>query len=137
MYYSLANFVMIVHAVMVVAVLAGILISLLYKTFRPMESMFLLVVVVLWSLYEGCPLTFLENNLRVLGEKPLPLLENGFIPFYVNEWFGIPITNYQITVATYITATLFFLISIEWFSPYINFEIIKLRKAFVKFKKKK
>jgi hypothetical protein len=128
-YKYLADAVMIIHAALIFLILAGILVSIRYKRFRPVESVGLLSAILIWSLYGGCPATYLENYLRILAEHPLPLAEVGFIPFYFAKWFSLPITDYQLTLATYITALVFFLISVEWISPYINIEIFKLRKA--------
>ena len=128
-YKFLADAVMIIHATLIFLVLAGILISIRYKRFRPMESIALLSAVLVWSLYGGCPATYLENHLRILAGQPLPLAEIGFIPFYFDKWFNLSVTDFQLTIATYITALIFFLISVEWVSPYINIEIFKLRKA--------
>src|SRR3989344_9305561 len=128
-YKFLADAVMVIHAALIFLVLAGILISIRYKRFRPMESIALLSAVLVWSLYGGCPATFLENHLRILAGNPLPLTEVGFIPFYFDKWFSLSMTRYQLTWATYMTAFVFFLISIEWVSPYLNIELFKLRKA--------
>lgn len=127
-YETLANIVMAFHAILIFSVLIGILISVRYKKFRPLESAFLLCAVLIWSLYGGCPLTFLESFLRSSAGYPLPLLEVGFIPYYLNSWFNLSITIYQLTIATWITAFLFLFTSIEWMSPYVNIEVIKIRK---------
>ncbi len=119
---------MVLHAVLIFSVMIGILVSVRYKRFRPFEAFFLLSAVVIWSIYGGCPLTYLEATLRQLAGHPLPLTEIGFIPFYFHTWFNITISSLQLIVATYVAAAVFFAISIEWVSPYINIEIIKIRK---------
>jgi len=128
-YENFANLVMVLHVILILSVLIGILVSVRYKRFRPFEATFLLLAVIIWSLYGGCPLTYIENSLRISAGHPLPISEIGFIPFYMDRWFNLPITNYQLKVATYITAIIFLFTSIEWASPYINPEIIKLRKS--------
>jgi hypothetical protein len=127
-YVNLANIVMVLHVVLILSVFVGIAISIRYKRFRPIESFILLSAILIWSLYGGCPLTYLENYLRVYSGYPIPILEAGFIPYYFDKWFNFHITAYQLTVATYTTALVFLLTSIEWVSPFINFEIIKIRK---------
>jgi len=128
-YEYLADTVMVLHTILILGVLIGILASARFKRFRPLEAIILLLAIVVWSLYGGCPLTFLENSLRISAGHPLPLSEVGFIPFYFKYFFNLSITSYQLTVATYITALIFLLISIKWISPFINLEIIKIRKS--------
>jgi hypothetical protein len=127
-YEILANSVMIFHVFLILAVLIGILVSVRYKRFRPIEAIILLSSIIIWSIYGGCPLTYLENSLRIYAGNPTPLIQTGFISFYFDQWFNLPITNQQLTITTYITALIFFITSIKWLSPFINFEIIKIRK---------
>lgn len=126
-YEVFATAVMILHVMLIGAVFLGILAGARFKRFRPIETFILLAAIVIWSIYGGCPLTSLENFLRTRAGYPLPLSETGFIPFYAHEWFGLSISNPQITVITYIIATIFLAVSIEWLSPYINFELVRLR----------
>ncbi len=128
-YNILADIITIVHTLLIVGILMGILISARYKKFRPIESFALLGAIVIWSLYSGCPLTYLEDYLRTLGGNPIPLTQIGFISFYLDKWFSVSITDKQLVTTTYITAIVFFGISVEWISAYINPEIIKLRKT--------
>ena len=130
-YEYLANIVMVVHVFLILCLLFSILVSARFKKFRPLESGILLLVIVIWSLYEGCPLTYLENTLRVAASHPLPIGEMGFIPYYLYAWLGLSITNQELVLTTYITAFLFFLVSIEWISPYVNVEFIRIRKFLV------
>ncbi len=127
-YETLADIVMFIHAAMVIAVFLGILVSVRYKKFRPVESAILLTLIIIWSLYGGCPLTSLENYLRIQAENPIPLMEVGFIPFYLIKWLKIPMTNAQITIATYVTVLVFFAMSVEWLNTLVNPQIFKLRK---------
>ena len=124
-----ATIVMVVHAVLIGAVFLGILVGARFKRFRPIETFVLLAAIVIWSIYGGCPLTSLEDFLRIQAGPPLPISETGFIPFYAYEWLRISISNSQITAITYITAAIFLALSIEWLSPYVNFELIKLRSS--------
>ncbi len=127
-YDALANLVMVIHIVLIGVVFIGILISIRYKRFRPIESLILLAAIVIWSLYAGCPLTHLENHLRISAGTPLPLTEIGFIPYYLNQWLSFSITDSQLTLATYTIAALFLITSVEWLSPFVNPEIVKIRK---------
>jgi Protein of Unknown function (DUF2784) len=127
-YDNLADIVMVFHAAMIVSVFLGILFSVRYKRFRPLESIILLSAIVIWSLYGGCPLTYAENYLRISAGNPLPLVDVGFISFYLNNWFGLMMTDHTVVLITYVIVAVFFAISIEWLSPYLNIEIVKLRK---------
>ena len=129
-YLFLAQVVTTLHTLLIAAVLLGIIVSIRYKRYRPIEALILLSAVLIWSLYSGCPLTHLESNLRVSAGQTNLIDQMGFIPFYADQWFGILITRQQILLITYITAIIFFAISIKWISPYINPEIVKLRKIF-------
>lgn len=136
-YEILANATAITHFALVVALLLGILISARYKRFRPWEAGTLLIVLVFWSIYGNCPLTVLENHLRILAGSPLPLLEKGFLPYYINKFLDLNLPGPVIGRFTYFTGGIFFLASVEWISPYINFEIFKLRKNLKKIVRRK
>ena len=127
-YLYLATFVTIFHTFLILFVLFGILISVRYSRFRPIESIVLIIAIIIWSLYGGCPLTYLESFLRFQAGTPLPITEVGFIPFYLGKWFGLSATGSQVKLFTYILSFVFFATSIEWISPFVNPEIIKLRK---------
>lgn len=132
MYAFAADMVTVIHAALVIGVLLGILISVKYRRFRPIESFILLAAIVIWSLYDGCPLTYLENYLRYAADAPIDLLDSGFIPYYVNHWFGASITNRELTITTYVTAFVFLIISMEWMKPFVHMEVLKVRRAFKK-----
>ena len=87
-YNILANATAVTHITVVVLVLLGILVSVRYKRFRPWESLTLVVVVVLWSVYGNCPLTILEEHFRVLAGTPSYITSVGFLPFYAHKLFG-------------------------------------------------
>ena len=87
-YLLLADMVTVIHTALVVGILFGILVSVRYKRFRPIEALFLLLAILIWSLYSGCPLTYLEDFLRASAGHPIAISQVGFIPFYFNEWFG-------------------------------------------------
>ncbi|MBX4195695.1 DUF2784 family protein [Candidatus Parcubacteria bacterium] len=128
-YEVLANLTAITHIVLVFAVLAGILISIRYKRFRPWEAAAVLIVIVFWSLYGNCPLTLVESHFRDLAGHSLPLLvQKGFLPYYINKFLSLNLPGPVIGRFTYFVGGIFFLASIEWLSPYINFEIFKLRR---------
>jgi len=133
-YLLLADMVTVIHTALIVGILLGILVSVRYKRFRPIEALFLLLAILIWSLYSGCPLTYLEDFLRTSAGHSTALSQAGFIPFYFNKWFGFFVTNREITIATYITAAFFFVISMEWMGPYAHLEIVKIRRAFVRSK---
>ncbi len=128
-YEGLANFVTVFHATLIFCAFAGILISVRYKRFRPIESIIIIGAIVVWSLYGGCPLTSLENWLRMHAGNPLPIADIGFIPFYFHKWFGLSVTDHQFIMTTYILAAIFIVMSIEWLSPFVNPELVKIRKS--------
>ena len=70
---------MIVHAVLILLVLLGVIASFKYKKLRPLEAGVLLSAVVIWSLYKGCPLTYIEDYFRSMSGLPIKLAEAGFI----------------------------------------------------------
>ncbi|MES3004682.1 MAG: DUF2784 family protein [Patescibacteria group bacterium] len=120
-YYNLlADAVMVIHWTFIVSVFLGILLSIKYKKFRPIESLVLLSAVIIWSLYGGCPLTNLESYLRDLSSNPLPINEIGFIPYYLSTWFNISLTNFQVEILTYGICLLFVIISFEWIGKYLH-----------------
>ncbi len=126
----LANVVVAVHATLIFSVLVGILISVRYKRFRPLETFALIAFILIWSLYGACPLTNLEDYLRGGPPSATSLTNTGFIPYYLRDLFGIELPRRFVVNSIYATGAIFFLISIEWLSPYINIEIGKARKFF-------
>lgn len=131
-YALLANLTAITHFLLVLSVLVGLLISFRYKRFRPWEAGIVLVVIVFWSIYGNCPLTFLEAHLRELAHAPLPLVEKGFLPYYINKITGVFIPGPIIGRTTYFVGGMFFLASMEWLSPFFHLELFKIRKFFKK-----
>lgn len=130
-----ADIVTVIHSILIFFVFISIGVSIFNKKFRPIEASILLIVIVLWSLYSGCPLTYFESYLRELSGFPLPsLINEGFIPHYLDKWLGLSITGKQIVIYTYFVAGLFFLLSIDWFYEYFV-KISKLRKFKSKLKK--
>ncbi len=135
-YNFLADATAVTHITVVVLVLVGILISVRYKRFRPWESLTLVVVVVLWSIYGNCPLTILEEHFRVLAGTPSYITSVGFLPFYAHKLLGFSLLSSTVVKSTYFTGGIFTLASVEWLSPYINMEVFKLRKLLgIKYKK--
>ena len=124
-----ADLIMIIHTILIVLVFLGILLSIKYKRFRPVEALFLLTAVVIWSIYGACPLTTLENYYRNLSGYPIPLMEVGFIPYYFDKWLGLNISTDLITILTYAVAALFLVLTIEWEIPLIKRLKLKYYKA--------
>lgn len=120
MYVHIADLVTIIHILLIVIVLAGIPISIIYKKYRPIQSIILLSTVIIWILFDGCPLTYIENTLRINNGHPLPIVESGFIVFYLNKWFDLSISNFQLTVVTYIAAFVFVFLSLGWLKTSIK-----------------
>jgi Protein of Unknown function (DUF2784) len=109
-----ADLVAFAHWFLIVGVLAGILISVFCKRFRPIESAILSFTIVIWSIYDGCPLTYFENYLRVNGGAPTSLLEQGFISYYIHQWSGVYLSAGEVTAVTYATVALFLSLTIRW-----------------------
>ena len=127
-YNILADAKAITHLTVILIVLIGILVSIRYKRFRPWESLILIVVVILWSVYGNCPLTIVEEYFRKLAGNPSGITSVGFLPFYANKLFGISLLSSTVVRSTYFTGGMFTLASVEWLSPYINVELFKFRK---------
>ena len=128
-YLTLANVTAIVHFITIVAVVVGLLACFRYKRFRPLEAGVLILVVVLWSYYGNCPLTILEEKLRMLAGKPSGITEVGFLPYYANKLFGISLSSRLVQRTTFFTGGAIFTASLEWLAPYMHMEIFKLRKT--------
>ncbi len=127
-YHILANATAVTHISVIILVLLGILVSIRYKRFRPWESLALVVVVVLWSVYGNCPLTILEEHFRTLAGTPSYITSVGFLPFYAHKIFGLSLLSSTVVRSTYFTGGMFTLASVEWLSPYVNMELFKLRR---------
>lgn len=98
----------------------------------------MLVVLVFWSLYGNCPLTLVESHFRDLAGSPVPgLIARGFLPYYINKFLNFNLPGPIIGRFTYFTGGIFFLASMEWMSPVMNFELFKFRKTIKRLFKKK
>lgn len=135
-YAILANATALTHITIVVAVLGGLLICYRHKRFRPWEAGTLLIVVVLWSYYGNCPLTIVEQHFRELAGQNVNLTSIGFLPYYANKLLNISLESRTIIRSTYFMGGMFFLASIEWVSPFVNFEIFKLRRSLKRLRRK-
>ncbi|MDP2641797.1 MAG: DUF2784 family protein [bacterium] len=131
-YTFLADATAVTHFTIIVAVIVGLLVSFRYKRFRPWEALALVSIVVLWSYYGNCPLTIVEEKLRVLAGTPTGITNIGFLPFYANKLLGISFTSSLIQRTTFFTGGAFFAASIEWLSPYFHFHLFHFRRTFRK-----
>lgn len=118
-----------VHFGIIVAVILGLLVSFRYKRFRPWEAGALISIVVLWSYYGNCPLTILEEKLRILAEAPSGITEVGFLPFYANKFLGVALTSRVVQRTTFFTGGAIFTASLEWLAPYFHFHLFSLRRS--------
>lgn len=132
-YLLLADLTAVVHALILLAVVIGLLISFRYKRFRPWEAGSLLLIVVLWSYYGNCPLTILEEHYRVLGGQPSGITDIGFLPYYANEIFGLTIPSKVVQRTTFFMGGVVFMGSIEALAPIMHMEIFKLRRTLSRF----
>lgn len=127
-YNILADATAVTHITIVFLVLIGILVSIRYKRFRPWESLVLVIIVLLWSVYGNCPLTIVEEHFRTLAGHPSLITRTGFLPFYANKLFGVSLLSSTVVKSTYFFGGIFTLASIEGLSPYINMELFRFRK---------
>jgi hypothetical protein len=127
-YHFLADLTAGFHFSIIVAVILGLLISFRYKRFRPWEAGALLSIVLLWSYYGNCPLTILEEKLRILAGAPSRITDVGFLPFYANRFLGVAITSRVVQRSTFFTGGAMFTASIEWLRPYLHFHLFGLRR---------
>lgn len=117
---AIAEIIMLSHALLIFLVFAGILISVRIKRFRPIEALFLLSAVIIWSLYGACPLTAAEVYFREAAGQHLPLMELGFIAYYLQTWFHWEIAPGMITAATYTITAIFLFLTVEWELPLLK-----------------
>jgi hypothetical protein len=117
------------HFLIIVAVIAGLLISFRYRRFRPWEAGALIAIVVLWSYYGNCPLTIVEEKLRILAGKPSGITDIGFLPYYADKFFAIGISSKIIQRTTFFTGGAIFAASIEWLAPYFHFHLFSVRRT--------
>jgi hypothetical protein len=118
-----------VHAAIIAAVILGLLVSFRYKRFRPWEAGALISIVVLWSYYGNCPLTILEEKLRILAGAPSGITEIGFLPFYSNKLLGVAITSRVVQRTTFFTGGAIFSASLGWLAPYLHFHLFSVRRS--------
>lgn len=128
-YLLLADLTALLHALILLAVVVGLLVSFRYKRFRPWEAGSLLLIVVLWSYYGNCPLTILEEHFRTLAGKPSGITDIGFLPFYADKIFGLTIPSRIVQRTTFFMGGVVFMGSIEALAPIMHMEIFKLRKS--------
>ena len=120
-YETTANIVALSHGLLILIVLGGIFLSIRIKRYRPIEALLLILAVIIWSLYGGCPLTTLENYLRTIAGSPAPMLvTDGFIPYYLIRFFDWRISGDTITILTYALVFVFLVLSIEWEIPILK-----------------
>jgi hypothetical protein len=117
------------HFTIIVALIVGLLISFRYKRFRPWEAGILIATVLLWSYYGNCPLTIVEEKLRILAGKPSGITNIGFLPYYSNKLLGISFSSLLVQRTTFFTGGALFAASIEWLQPVMHMEIFKFRRA--------
>lgn len=118
-----------VHFLIIAAVIVGLLVSFRYRRFRPWEAGALLLIVVLWSYYGNCPLTILEEKLRILAGAPSGITEVGFLPFYADKFLGIALTSRVVQRTTFFTGGAIFTASLEWLAPYFHFHLFSVRRS--------
>lgn len=53
------------------------------------HAVMVLITIVVWILFAKCPLLTWENHLRGACDPNFGRI-TAFIPYYANEWFGIP-----------------------------------------------
>ena len=131
-FHFLADTTATVHFIIIVAVIVGLLVSFRYRRFRPWEAGALLAIVVLWSYYGNCPLTILEEKLRILAGAPTGITNTGFLPFYAQKLLGIGISSRIVQRTTFFTGGAIFTASFEWLAPYFHFHLFSVRRMFRK-----
>ncbi|SRR6266540_223927 len=82
-YLLIANLLTIIHAALMLFVFIGIFLSVRIKRFRPVETLLLLTIIVIWSLYRECPLTTAEAYLQNQAGQYTSLNQIGFIAYYL------------------------------------------------------
>lgn len=128
-YELFANATALTHITIILAVIAGLLVSFRYRRFRPWEAGALISVVVLWSYYGNCPLTILEQYFRDAAGQQANLTSVGFLPYYANKLLDISLSSRLVQQTTFFTGGALFAASIEWLFPFFHMELFKFRKA--------
>jgi hypothetical protein len=101
MYELLANIVMVIHAGIMVGIVVGMGVCVRVKRYRPIQAGILLSLAVIWYAWGNCPLTDIENYLRLQTAHPIPLSQIGFIPYYTQHWFGFTVADNPIKILVY------------------------------------
>ena len=122
----------VIHFLIIVAVIVGLLVSFRYRRFRPWEAGALILIVLLWSYYGNCPLTIVEEKLRILAGAPSGITNVGFLPFYANKLLGISVASSLVQRTTFFTGGAIFTASLEWLAPYLHFHLFSFRRMFRK-----
>ena len=124
-----ANITASTHFAILAAVVIGLLISFRYKRFRPWEAGVLVAVVILWSYYDNCPLTILEQYFRDTAGQQANLTSIGFLPYYAEKLLNMELSSRFVQRFTFFTGGALFAASIEWFSPIMHLELFRIRRA--------
>jgi len=72
---------------------AGLIIAIIWPRYAEAQAIYCIIIPGLWGLWGGCPLTVIEQQLR-LRHHPQGYYDGPFIPHYSKKWFGFTIPDY-------------------------------------------
>lgn len=99
-YRILADFVFGFHLVWIALLLGGTILSINYKWYRRYHAAALAGTIVSQLIFLGCPLTALEDALRMQYDPKVKFSVSGsFVCHYLKEYFGFQISPKYITLA--------------------------------------
>ena len=104
-----ADFILLIHTLQIIFVLAAVVLSVWEWPLRPFIAALAIGTFLMWRYLGGCPLTFLEQELRYLRGEKINLKKDGCIAFYLKRWFGLNFSGRQIEIFTLILTGLLFL----------------------------
>ena len=97
-YRILADTVFWFHLVWVVLLVSGGFIAMKYKWFRQFKLIAVMTTIVSQLLFLGCPLSALENALRVQYD-PTETFTGSFVCYYLKMYFGFQLPPEYIILA--------------------------------------
>ena len=92
------------HIIQFVVVFTAAVFSLWLVELRYFVAVAGISGMLMWhpKLMDGCPMTWLEDHLRVTGGEKTNLKNAGFIRYYAKAWFGIEFQDKTYTTAVYV-----------------------------------
>ena len=104
-----ADIILLIHSLQIIFLLAAAVLSIWERPLRPFIAALAVGTFLMWRCLGGCPLTFLEQELRDLRGEKVNLKKEGCIAFYLNKWLGLNFSARQIEIFTWVIMGMLFL----------------------------